>query len=178
MADFVAYNSNWRLALLFVLAVGFAVAGLMLVGTFGEVPTLLEEPRRSRFPSWFSLLIGWVIVFFFGSSALVIGKNFLDHKPQLYTCATGIIVVSWSDKQIPWSEVSEITTWIHKCQKAIILHLKNPDRFPGRGLAGKLSGFNRIFTGGDVAISLLGTNRNFDEAMAAMLHFRSVAPSD
>jgi hypothetical protein len=165
------------LALLFVLAVGFVLLGLMLVGAFGEIPSFAEEPRRRRFSPWFSALIGWFCISFFGSSVLAIGRKFFDHRPQLHICSTGIVTIPWSDERIPWSEVSDITTWIHRRQKAIILHLKNPDQFPGRGLAGKLAGINRMLTDGDIAISMTGTNRNFDEAMVAIAFFRSASAS-
>ncbi len=177
MENFLAYNSRWRLALLFVLGVGFVLLGLMLAGAFGEISSFVEEPRRRRSSPWFSALIGWICVFFFGSSVLAIGRKFFDHKPQLHICSTGIVTIPWSDERIPWSEVIDITTWSHKRQKMIVLHLKNPDKFPGRGLAGKLAGINRILTDGDIAISMTGTNRSFDEAMAAITDFRSASAS-
>ena len=64
--------------------------------------------------------------------------------------------------------------WSYKRQKSIVLHLSNPARFPGRGLTAKLASANRMLTGGDISISLTGTNRNFDDAMSAIVRFRRI----
>ena len=79
---------------------------------------------------------------------------------------------------IPWSAIYDVTTWRYKGQKAIVLHLYNPENSPGRGLAGILARFNRAVMGGDIGISLTLTNRSFDEAIAAIERFRLAASPD
>ena len=174
MPDFVAYNSRWRLALLFAFAVGFVALGTLPTGLLGEVPSFTDSPRR-RLPPEVEVSVGWACIAFSGLCAVATGKRFFHGKVQLAIGVNGIISSQWSEKLIPWSEITNVSTWSHKRQKMIILHLKNPDQFPGRGLAGKLTFANRVLTRGDLAISLTGTDRSFDEAMSAIEEFRSAS---
>jgi hypothetical protein len=167
MGDFVAYNSRWRVALMFLGTVGFVALGMWMVGAFGEVPS------SRRHSASFTIGIGWLCILFFGLCGVAIVKKFFDDRAQLQIGPSGIRWQPWSDHLIPWSEITDVTTWSYKHQKAIILHLNNPDRFPGRGLTAKLAGANRMLTGGDISISLTGTNRSHEDAMAAIAHFRS-----
>lgn len=174
MEEFVAHNSRWRLGLIFLVAVGFVALGALLAGLFGEVPRLSDSSRR-RLPPEALPYIGWMCITFFGCSAAVIGKRLFYVKAQLSIGEDGIVSSRWSDKLIPWSEITNVSTWSHKGQKCIVLHLKNPDRFPGSGLAGKLAHANRAIVRGDIAISLIGTDRSFNEAMSAIELFRSAS---
>ena len=54
----------------------------------------------------------------------------------------------------------------------IVLQLRDPGRFPGRGLAAVLAKANRELTGGDISISLTGTDRTTEEALRAINQFR------
>jgi hypothetical protein len=165
MHDFVAYNSRWRVALIVLGAVGFVALGLWMVGAFGEV----SPSRRYSVPVTF--VIGWLCISFFSLCAVAGAKKFFDDGAQLQIGPLGIRSAPWSDQLIPWSEITDVTTWSHKGQKAIILHLNNPARFPGRGLAAKLAGANRMLTGGDISISLTGTNRDHNDALSAIARF-------
>lgn len=166
MGDFVAYNSRWRLALIFLCAVGCVALGMWSVGAFGE------PPSSRRYSAGFTMGIGWLCIVFFGACGLAIGKKFFDDRPQLQIGPSGIRSLPWSDQVIPWSEITDVTVWSYRQQKAIILHLKNPGHFPGRGLRAKLAGANRMLTGGHISISLTGTDRSHDDAMSAIAHFR------
>lgn len=166
MEEFVAFNSRWRLALIALGTVGFVVLGMLMVGAFGEVPS------SRRYSADFTETVGWLCILFFGLCGIVIVKKFADDTPQLMVGPTGIRWSPWSDQLIPWQDIMNVTTWSHRRQKVIILHLKNPDHFPGRGLAAKLAGANRMLTGGDISISMTGTNRSYDDAMAAIATFR------
>ena len=112
---------------------------------------------------------------FFGLCAFAIGKRFFDGKAQLSIDVNGIVSPEWSDKLIAWSEISNVSTWSHKRQKFVVLHLRNPDRFPARGWAGKLAFANRDLTRADLTISLTGTDRSFDVAMSAIEGFWSAS---
>lgn len=81
----------------------------------------------------------------------------------------GIRSLPWSDAIIPWSETIDVTAWF---EKTIRFCLAEPGRFPGKGLGGFLSGVNKALTGGDIAISLVGTDREVDDAMTAIASFR------
>jgi len=166
MGAFVAYNSRWRVTLLFLGAVVFVVLGLWMIGAFGAAPS------SRRYPAAVIVGVGWFSVFFFGLCGVAAVKKFFDDRVQLQVDRSGIRWCPWSDHLIPWSEITDVTTWSYKRQKAIILHLSNPARFPGRGLTAMLAGANRKLTGGDISISLTGTNRTYDEAMSAIARFK------
>ena len=168
MQDFVAHNSRRRLAAIFVFTAGFIGLGTWFVGGFGEAPS------STRRPTAYGIAISWFCILFFGLCGLVIVKKFFDDKPQLQIGPSGIQWAPWSDEIIPWSEITDVTTWSYNGQKTIVLHLNEPSRFPGRGLSAKLRGANRMLTGGDVTISMTGTNRCYDDAMAAIASYRSV----
>lgn len=166
MRDFVAYPSRLRIALLILLAVGFVVLGLWMVGRLGPVPT------SRRYAPMTVLVTGWAAVVFFGLCALAGVKRLFESGEQVRIGAAGIRWVRWSDQTIPWTEIRDVTVWTYKRQRAIVLHLRDPARFPGRGPLAVLARANRALTGGDIAISLTGTDRSFAQAMAAIADFR------
>lgn len=177
MEEFSAHYSRWRLALIFLSAVGFVAIGLQLAGVFGEPTSLAQEPRRRRLSHDETVLIGWLTVLFFGYCGIKIGAKFFDESVQLQVGRAGIRWIPWSAQLIPWSEIRDVTTWRYKGQATIVLHLRQADRFPGRGLAAKLSAANRKLTGGDISISLAGTNRSYSDAMEAIGYFRNASGS-
>lgn len=167
MGDFVAYNSRWRVALIYFGAMVFVVLGLWMVGTFGDTPS------SRRYPALVTFGVGWFSILFFGLCGIAAIKKFFDDRVQLQIGHSGIRGSPWSDHLIPWSEITDVTTWSYKRQKAIVLHLRHPALFPGRGLAAMLASANRKLTGGDISISLTGTNRSYDDAISAIARFRS-----
>lgn len=167
--NFVAHISRWRVASLILGSLGFVALGLWLAGAFGEVPS------SRRYSAPVAIGIGSLCVLFFGLCAVAGVKRFSDNRVQLEIGPAGIVWQQWSNQLIPWTEITDITTWSHRRQKAIVLHLNDPARFPGRGLAAKLAGANRTLTGGDIAISLTGTNRSYDDAMEAIARFKTGA---
>jgi hypothetical protein len=172
MDEFRAYYSRWRVALLFSLCLAFVVLGLWMAGVIGEPPDPENWSRRRRgLPPEILPYIGWVSVVFFGIGLPISAKRFFDHDVQLQIGPTGIRWSQWSDTTIPWSEIDRISVWSYQRQKHIILHLHRPDDFPGRGVAARLARANRMMTSGDIGIAIAGTDRSFDEAMAAIEHF-------
>ena len=166
MDEFVAFPSRWRRILLTLVAVGFVVLGLGLVGAFGPAPA------SRRFSPEIGIIVGWFGIVFFGFCGVIGLKKIFETNEQLRVNAEGVRYVLWSDSIIPWHEITDVTQWAHQRQKVVVLHLRDPARFPGRGMAGLLAGANRKLTGGDVSISLTGTDRSFDDAMAAIVHYR------
>lgn len=159
---FEARNSRWRLALLLLGALAFVVVGFWMTGLFGTSP----KPGRE----W----IGWVCLLFFGFCAVIAVRRMFDDEVQFRVSGQGILARQWSDQTIPWSEITDVTVWIYRRQKSIVLHLRDPSKFPGKGLAGRLQAANRAMAGGDVAISLSGTNGRFDEAMQIIHQFMAM----
>ena len=157
---FVARNSPWRIVLLFAASAGFVVAGLWIAGVFGESPKPGQE--------W----LGWFSAAFFGATIPLLARRLFDTNEQLRISASGIQWKQWSGATIPWREICDIGIWEHKRQKMIVLHLVHAARFPSAGILGRVAGLNRKLTGGDIAISLTGTDRSFQQAMAAIERLR------
>ena len=167
MTDFVALPSRWRRILLTLGAVAFVVVGSWMVGAFGP------SPATPRFSQETAIAIGWVAIVFFGLCAVMGFRKIFETREQVRINADGIRYANWSDSIIPWQQITNVTTWSYRGQQAAILHLRDPARFPGPGgVTGMLASASNKLTGGDVAISLTGTNRSFTDAMAAIAHYR------
>jgi hypothetical protein len=169
MEEFVAHHSRARLALLLLAAVLFVAGGLWMAGMFGDPPTSRRySPEVVKF-------VGWACLAFFGLCAVVIARRMFEGGDALRIDRTGITFTAWSDQTIPWSEITEISEWSMRGQRSIILHLRDPDRFPGKGVLGITAKANRAMTGGDVPISLSGTDRSYGDALAAIERFLGAA---
>lgn len=167
MDDFVAVPSRKKIVPLILGCAGFVGLGLWMTGAFGP------PPASDRYWSDLILMIGWSSVVFFGLCGVLWSLRLFDSRERLRIGADGIRSKSWSDQTIPWEEIVDITTWASRGQNAIVLHLRDPAQFPGRGLAAMLADANRSLTGGDISISLTGTDRTFAEAVLALEQFHS-----
>ena len=161
MPTFVARPTLWRLILLFLLSLGFVVGGFWAAGFFGHAP----KPGKE----W----IGWLSIVFFGLCSVLIFGRLFDKNDQVRISSLGIYSKQWSEDTIPWSEITNVSVWEFKQQKNIILQLREPERYSSTTLLGKLAKVNRLLTGGDVAINLVGTDSNFNDAMAAIAWFQA-----
>lgn len=159
MRSFVANAAPSRLLLLVVGAAAFVVLGIWIAGIAGAPP----EPGRE----W----IGWLSIVFFGLCAALGLRRVFDSSEQVKISRSGVYFKQWSEQTIPWSEIANVTVWEFKGQKSLILHLTHPERYRSTTLLGKMAGANRALTGGDVAISLVGTDRSFADALAAVEYF-------
>jgi hypothetical protein len=162
MDDFVVYPSRWKIALILSGGLVFVGLGLWMGGVFGP------PPASHRYPPELVRQIGWVAVVFFSLCCVIGAGRLFDRREQLRIGRDGIRARHWSDRTIPWTEIVDITTWSYRRQTSIILHLRDPALFPGRGVAGLLAAANRSMTGGDIALSLTGTDRTTEEALAAI----------
>jgi hypothetical protein len=167
MEEFVALQSRWRLVLLLLVAMAFVWAGLLMIGAFG--PPLTSNRASPEFMA----ILGWITIVFFGLCAIAIAKRLVEGGEALRIGRAGISFAPWSDQTIPWSEITDISEWSFRGQRSIILHLRDPNRFPGKGVLGFAAKANRALTGGDMAITLTGTNRSFDEAVEAIARYRA-----
>jgi hypothetical protein len=94
-----------------------------------------------------------------------------DTEVQVRINASGIYWKRCSDYTILWSDITNVSVWEFQRQKSIILTLRDPARYLSVESMGKLARANRALTGGDVAITLSGTDGRFDDAMAAIGHY-------
>jgi hypothetical protein len=163
MDSYVARSSPLKMLKLFAAAAGFVVLGAWIAGLFGEAP----QPGMEF---W-----GWLSILFFGACGIAMLPSLLTTGDAIRISAQGIYFKRWSDATIPWSEITRVSRFSVEGQDMIILNLKDPSRFPSTGLLGKLNPANRALSSGDITIPLAGTTGNFDEAMAAIDHFRAKA---
>lgn len=160
--SFVAYPSRPRCALLAFGSLAFVIVGLWMLGAFGAVPTPTIQYSHLKM-----IIAGWICVTVGPFAAIKwISKLFVTTE-QLRIDAAGIRYSPWSDETIPWSEIADVTTWSRNALKRIVLHLRHPNNFPGKGLAARLTS---KLAGGNVSITILmtGTDRSYDEAMSTI----------
>ena len=140
-------------------ALGFVILGMWIGGVFGEPP----KPGRE----W----LGWISASFFALMGALGLRRLLNPTEQIRISSDGICYSQWSDDTIPWQEIVTVSVWQFKGQKAILLSLRNPGRFPSTTFLGKMAAANRALTGGDIALTLTGTDKIFEEAMSAIENF-------
>ncbi len=164
--EFIAYPSRWRIALLLLVAFGFVLMGLWAVGAFGP-PGVSDRASPAV-----TNAIGWVSIAFFGFCGLALLKAFFNKRERLRINTSGIHWTVWSEELIPWSEISDVTIWQYKFQKMVVLHLRDAERFPSVSPLANLSGASRALTGGDIAITMSGTDRSHRDVLEAIKRFR------
>lgn len=169
MDQFVARASPWRVIMLAGASLIFVIGGLWMAGVFGEPP-----PSR-RYSAETGVVIGWLATSFFGLAFIAIAKQIFGDSELLILNAQGLKSAHWSEHTIPWSEIVDVSTWSYKGSTSIILHLRDPSLYPGRGLRARLAGANRMLTGGDVAIAMTATDKSVGETLSAIDHFRAGA---
>jgi hypothetical protein len=156
---FVARNSLGRIALLLIGALIFVAGGLWLAGLFGPPP----KPGRE----W----IGWVAILFFGLGGLAMASRLFDRDDWLVVDRNGIRWRQWSEATIPWPAIRSWSQYSLRGQQFLCLQLKDPSQFPGSGIGAWLRGFNKAIGFGDIALSVAGTDRTFDELAAAVRRY-------
>lgn len=165
MEEFTAHYAKGRIAAMLLGALIFVALGCWMIGLFGPPPV------SARIGPVKAVVAGWVGIVFFGLCAVLLARRLFDDSAVLRIGPSGLQAAQWSDDLIPWSQITDVTTWTHQKQTMIVLHLRDPAMFPGRGMAGMLARANSKLTGGDVTISLTGSNRSPNEALSAMARY-------
>ena len=160
--EFIANASRWKLALFSLGSLGFVLLGLWILGVFGEAP------ERARNSPIFGASFGILATVFFGFCFFAISRQFIGGGELLRINASGIVALRWSDQLIPWSEIEDVSTWSHRGTRVINLHLRNPEFYPGKGIAAVLQKANRSMVGGDIHIAMTGLDRSFSDALDAI----------
>ncbi|CAN5234632.1 hypothetical protein BH10PSE14_BH10PSE14_38310 [soil metagenome] len=155
---FVARVSRSRTGLLIAGALGFVVACGWILSL---PPTAVSEKV---------VIASYVGIAFFALCALAAARQLLRTEPVLEIDQAGILWRRWSDQIIPWSAIAAISVLHIRRQRSLTLSLFAPENFPGKGLMGLLAGPNRAMPGGDISLNLAGTDRGFDDMLAAIDH--------
>jgi len=137
-------------------SLGFVALGLFLTG-------VLDGKPKPPFP-W----AGWIGIAFFGPAAFILARRLFDREPQLIVDERGIYSKHWSSKAVPWNEIQRIVHASVQRQHFLCVFLTNPDRHPPETFMGQAMRANRALGFGDLAISVTGTNRSFDELCRAV----------
>jgi hypothetical protein len=114
------------------------------------------------------LIASYVGIAFFGLCALAGARQLFRTEPVLEIDQAGILWRRWSDQIIPWSAIAGMSVLHIRRQRSLTLTLFAPENFPGKGLMGLLAGPNRAMSGGDISLNLAGTDRGFDDMLAAI----------
>ncbi|MFV8174663.1 STM3941 family protein [Mycolicibacterium peregrinum] len=161
MPEFSARYSPWRLLMMLGFGVLLSAASLWIA----------QEAELSVL----SRAIGAIGTVLFASLGVLVVIRLFDRGEQLRVSSDGIYYKQWSETVIPWDQIVGVTVWQYRRQRAIILHLADPRRFPSTTVLGRLAGANRRLTGGDIAISLTPMDRGFDETLAVIEDYRATS---
>jgi len=156
---FVARVSWLRTAILIAGALGFVIVCAWILSLpSGEI-------------SEKAVIAAYVGIPFFGLCAIVAARQLFRTTPVLEIDEKGILWRRWSDEIIPWNAIRDMSILEIRRQRSLTLKLVEPERYPGRGLMGLLAGANRAMSGGDISLNVAGTDRRFDELLAAIDRF-------
>ena len=186
MNEFVARTQPLKVVLGIVIALGFVAIGVWMTGildkpvtppsAYGTDLTIYPLPAySSRYPDWLVISMGWVCIFLFGGMAVLGAIRLTNPADHLRINRMGITVPSYTDKPIAWSDIADISTWSHRGQKSLVIKLRDPSRFPRKSLHRILDSLNRGLTGGDIGLSMTGTNCTLKQTLDAIEALRPKA---
>lgn len=186
MNEFVARTQPFKLVLGMLIAFGFVAIGVMMTGILDKpaIPSVAVNTdmmiyplpaASSRYPDWLIVTVGWICIVFFGGLSIIGAIRLTNPADHLRINRMGVTVPSYTDRLITWAEISDITTWSHRGQKSLVIKLRDPTRFERKPWRRAIDNLNRGLTGGDIGLSLTGTNRTLKQALDAIETFRPKA---
>ncbi len=156
---FEARVSPFKTGMLVVGALGFVVAGIWMIRS-GD-PQLI----KGVVPAY---VAGWAATLFFGAMALVGGRQLFRSEPVLRIGREGVRWSRWSDSVIPWAAIERASEMSIQRQRFVALWLRDPGAYRSSTLMGRLQGANKAMGFGDIALTTQGTDRRFDDMVAAV----------
>ncbi|WP_297800835.1 STM3941 family protein [uncultured Brevundimonas sp.] len=181
MNAFVARTQPLKMIIGIIIALIFVAVGVWMTGildkpvTSAPVDDLIIHPlpqSPSRYPDWLIKTGGWVSIVFFGGVALVGAKRITSPSEHLRIDRMGVLVPSYTEHPIPWDQIEHIGTWSHRGQKALVIKLCDPSRYPRAPWKRMFDSMNSGLSGGEIGLSMLGTDRTLDQALDAVEKFR------
>jgi hypothetical protein len=156
---FQAYNSRWRLGLLFLAAAGFVALGLWLIGAFS-----LAHPQGLK--PW---AIGWLSIVFFGFCGVLTLRRMGDRRPVVQIDERGVFWRQWSpDHAIPWTAIDRIGLVNIRRQKMLGVGISEHETEHASAWRSRLARANQAMVGFPVCLTVTGTDRSFGELVEAM----------
>lgn len=183
MNEFVARTQPYKIVVSIALMLGFVAIGVWMTGILDKpvAPPAISPDNlqiyplpqsSSRYPEWFVKLMGWVSIILFGGLAILGAKRLTNPSDHLRINRLGVMIPSYTDRLITWDEISDITTWTHRGQTSVVFKLRDPARFNRPAWKRMIDSLNKGFTGGDIGLSMTGTNRTLRQALDAIETFR------
>lgn len=181
MNEFVARTQPLKVLLGILIALGFVAIGIWMTGIMDKPVTppaandLMIYPlpqTSSRYPDWFVKPMGWVSIILFGGFAVIGAVRLTNPADHLRINRMGVVVPSYTERLITWAEISDVTTWSHRGQKSLVIKLIDPARFNRPARKRTLDSLNRGISGGDIGLSMIGTDRSLKQALEAIETFR------
>lgn len=148
----------------------------MLLGSiaFVLIAIFMQREQVSSDKSAQELLIiegvGFVGMVFFGFCGLVALARLFSTKPGLIITDEGL---NYNSNVILWSEITEFGEYENKGTKCILIHIKDPESYVGKGnfLQRSASGMNYKMTGTPLSISSTDLKISYDD-LKTMLNER------
>ncbi|WP_423606722.1 STM3941 family protein [Sphingomonas sp. MS122] len=165
---FVAHVSKGKTLGLTLISVGFVAIGIWLIVNPEEAAS-----RRLSDPAmvWG---FGWLAILVFGGFAVVGVRQVFRAGPVMEIDSRGILWRRWSDQVIPWSAIVRVEKQAIQYNKFLCLWLDVPEHYPGGSTLGKLSGVSKFMGGGDITLSVAGTDQGFDRLVEVVdAHLRA-----
>lgn len=154
-------------AVMFLGALAFVALAVWIV-TLDRSGGLSHTGRNAWALPW----MPWVGIVFFGSCAVMCARAMLDRRIQVSVGPGGLRYRRWSDAEIPWSEIKSVRLKTYRGNKIIAVKLRDPSRYPGQGLFGRLAWVNQRVGFGDVTIATSALDHTAAEILAAIEHHR------
>ena len=163
-APFVAHASKGKILLILL-------GGVVLIAASGFI--LLNPGEFADYVRIFGILIpiawiAWVGIVFFGACSLLWIRQMTRSGPVIELSSAGLRWRNWSDDLIPWSAFMRAELTQIQRQRFVSLWLRDPGAYRSTTLVGRLAGANKAMGFGDIALGSQGTDRSFDELVAAV----------
>ena len=137
--------------MLILLALGFVVMSLWLLGAFGTAP---DAPF-----AW----SGWLGLAFFGPAAIILMRRVADRRPQIVADERGLYWRQWSEATIPWDAFESVSVQQVNRQRLLGLTLRDPQAHAPTTPLGQLARYNESLGFAHVTLSAQGLDCSFDE---------------
>lgn len=176
--EFEAHYKKGRLIGLAVLGLAFIALGYWMAH---EPAGALDESSSSKLAGLAYLfgtskatmgyIVGWACALLGALVIPVVVGNWRHRGPAIRIDARGILFHRWSDARIPWSNIAAIEPYKVQRQKMVGLTLIDRTRDRPQTLMGKFAGVNRTLGFGDLALTVQGTDGNYEDMLEVLAHY-------
>lgn len=113
-------------------------------------------------------LIAWLASVALLTTFIADVRRLRSTAPVMRIDENGVVWRRWSAELIPWSEIVSLHAIHLGSARFVGLVLARPERFPSKTLLGRTARVNRFLTGCNIALEVEGTDRRYEELVAAL----------